>query len=259
MSAKGKERALSPAKGEAPHVSTRQWIKWEGEQSSEPTNTLVVTSAGNRFVDIRVKKYDPNSGVHDFPGIQGLHQLDWAFAGTSSSERKQGEHFQTHSKWFHWIDSNSAHPDEFKDEGTMIPDSSGRVLEHGTMIHPVKGEMTPYTECWLDAPLKKTAEQDQGIWNAVLVLDEPEKMRRGMVIRVGQVCQGILREGARFTVEQWTWAVEGGWKRLTRMGDDFLPCGMAMDPERLGKTVTFKHPEGPDKDHVWEVKERKFY
>ncbi|KAI6908405.1 hypothetical protein KC334_g4615, partial [Hortaea werneckii] len=44
----------------APNISIRESIRWIPDPFSEPTSTLVLTSAGKRFVDIRVLK-DPSS------------------------------------------------------------------------------------------------------------------------------------------------------------------------------------------------------
>lgn len=41
----------------APHISTREFIRMPSTAAAEePTSTLVLTSSGNRFVDIRVLK-----------------------------------------------------------------------------------------------------------------------------------------------------------------------------------------------------------
>ena len=40
----------------APNISIRESIRWIPDPFSEPTSTLVLTSAAKRFVDIRVLK-----------------------------------------------------------------------------------------------------------------------------------------------------------------------------------------------------------
>ncbi len=41
----------------APHISVRDWIRYNPQAAEEePTSTLVLTSSGNRFVDIRILK-----------------------------------------------------------------------------------------------------------------------------------------------------------------------------------------------------------
>lgn len=40
----------------APSISKREYIRWLPDKPGEPTSTIVVTSAQNRFVDIRILK-----------------------------------------------------------------------------------------------------------------------------------------------------------------------------------------------------------
>ena len=52
----------------APSISVREYIRWSPDPSSEPTETLVVTSAENRFVDIRILKAQQageDEGIHE--------------------------------------------------------------------------------------------------------------------------------------------------------------------------------------------------
>lgn len=187
--------------------------------------------------------------------MQQFQQLEWAFAGTSSSETTtstSGE-LETVSKWNHWVDSNSLKPEEIVDEGTMAPKTSGQVVESGAMPHPATGQITPYEECWLDLKPVSTQADNPHFWNVVLVLEDAEDNFRGMVVRVGQVCQGITREHGILALERWVWmGAEGGWKRTVRMGDMFIPCGPAIEAEKLeldGK-ITYK-------EVTWKVVELK--
>ena len=52
-------------------ISTRAGIAWNGDPFDEPTDTLVLTG-NSYFVDVRVRKAE--------------RKLDWAFAGTKTSE-----------------------------------------------------------------------------------------------------------------------------------------------------------------------------
>ncbi|KAJ4350849.1 hypothetical protein N0V85_009673, partial [Neurospora sp. IMI 360204] len=91
-------------------VSIRHSIRWLSSSSSssssdsptpsEPTSTIVLTSPGGRFVDLRILKADPSSPDHTSvfspqTGSQAeaedartrtlpLSRLDWAIAGTST-------------------------------------------------------------------------------------------------------------------------------------------------------------------------------
>ena len=53
-------------------------------------------------------------------------------------------------------------------------------------------------------------------------------------MRLGQFCQGIVMKGGYSTVERWEWKGENeGWKRVARVGDQFLPCSVTWRPEVL--------------------------
>ena len=254
----------------APSISIREYIRWSPEPASEPTTTVVLTSAESRFVDIRLLNPTPGSYSERHPEckcttscIQAynakdfftdpLHssQIDWAFAGTSSSEiRVDANGAQTvHSTWRHWVDSRFPTAEDVKDEGDMFPLADGRTLENGSMINPATGRMTDYEECWKDVdPLAN--EKGAGKVCTVLQIHDDAHKVRGMVFRVGQFCQGILRVGEGLSLERWQWEESGGWKRQARVGDQWIPCGVILEGERLkmGGEVTYG-------DFVWRVVE----
>ncbi|EMF11248.1 uncharacterized protein SEPMUDRAFT_88638 [Sphaerulina musiva SO2202] len=219
----------------APHISIREFIRMPSTSAAEePTSTLVLTSSANRFVDIRVLKNgrEPVSDVAKDAAILPLSHLDWAFAGTSSSQITH--HVQDgsplfKSTWKHWIDSRTTEAENVVDEGFMFPGSdkeeTGRTLEKGTMMNSQTGKMEDYEEMWRD--VSEEGEKGEGEEKK-----EKEKMR-GMVIRLGQFCQGLMRIGEEITLERWEWTAKENWKRSFRMGDFFLPCGVAMEFDRL--------------------------
>lgn len=196
-------------------------------------------------------------------------RLDWAFAGTSSTEllpdpSATGREI-VHSTWRHWVDSRYEDAESVVDEGDMYPRPDGRTLEKGRMINPETGQMTDYEEVWVDVDSTDTTTttsvradghgeaEDGGSGRkvcTVLMLEDEEHSARGMVIRVGQFCQGVLRVGDGFCLERWEWAANTGWKRQVRMGDLFLPCGVTFETDRLrlGGEVKFG-------EFVWRVVE----
>jgi hypothetical protein len=186
--------------------------------------------------------------------ILPFSRLDWAFAGTSSSElikQPNGEQV-VHSRWTHWVDSRSLTPEEeINDEGDMIPQGKGLTLERGSMVRPTTGQMTEYEECWKDVAPIPIADQERSVnVCAVLLFHDDERKARGMVVRVGQYCQGFLRVGEKMALERWAWSEDGKWQRVTRMGDLFLPCGPAMESDRLKVAGEVKFGE-----FVWRVVE----
>ncbi|EME41250.1 hypothetical protein DOTSEDRAFT_81620 [Dothistroma septosporum NZE10] len=231
-----------------PSISKREYIRWLPDKPSEPTSTIVVTSPENRFVDVRILK-----AVADVaPGVQTFDSLDWAFAGISSSTinppNVDNEGPLMHSIWTHLVDSKYSNVKHVSDEGDMYPLSDNRTLEKGSMANPTTGKVTEYEELWSDEEIE--SQRDDGKIESVALTLESDRAQ-GMVIRVGQYCQGVLRVGEHhFVVERWAWEKRNGWRRDVRMGDLFVPCGVAIESRDLviGGKVTFG-------DYEWAVVE----
>ncbi|TKA80558.1 hypothetical protein B0A55_02018 [Friedmanniomyces simplex] len=250
----------------APSISIREHIRWLPDPASEPTTTLVLTSAENRFVDIRILKptHSPSTESKR-EDVLPLSHLDWAFAGTSTSVPQRGEDGKAfaHSTWKHWVSSKTRDVDGVSDEGDMFPLPEGRVLEKGRMSNPATGVVTEYEELWFDPPFrvvedgKGDGEGERGNCCVVLQLQDDEHEARGVVVRVGQYVQGVLRVGEGFSLERWEWKGKGkdeGWQRLVRMGDLWLPCGPAMDDGRLKEEGEVKYGE-----YLWKVVELSYF
>lgn len=215
-----------------PHVSERRYIRWLPDQPSEPTSTIVLTSAQSRFVDLRILKDSP-------PDV--LAQIDWAFAGTSASQpahEERGRIIPAHSTWTHWVDSRVSYEEEPPtDEGDMYPQPNGDVLEKGRMAHPETGIVTEYEELWTDIEVRRTG-QDTTRVSVVLMADDSARRARGMIVRIGQWCQGILKIGNDLSVERWEYC-EGspgdqtGWQRLVKIGELEMPCPSTFTPADL--------------------------
>ncbi|KAF1974757.1 hypothetical protein BU23DRAFT_531126 [Bimuria novae-zelandiae CBS 107.79] len=266
------------------------------EKPVEPTHTLVLTSSRKQFVDVRVFRpilpLDP-----ELPNEGGPRaRLDWAFAGSSTSTpipdphphgviekpstaHRHPEHHRTwpapitRASWTHWLDSRHPLPAHLspshdastipKDEGTMYPLNATQTLECGEGINPSTGNMWSYEEFWTDLPVEVTPsldDPDPPKFSIVLRLDTPEHAVRGVVIRLGAFCQGVVVKGDYVSVERWEWrqregkgevGEQGEWKRTVRIGDQFLPCTMTFKPELLAEGGTVKYW-----DYVWQCEER---
>ncbi|KAI0033599.1 hypothetical protein K488DRAFT_77814 [Vararia minispora EC-137] len=189
-------------------ISTRIGISWSGGEQHEPTDTLVLTGK-SYFVDVRIKRNDK--------------RLDWAFAGTKSSEPGPIEG-QTHSAWHHTIDSRSTIP--VKDEGILFPDPSDptKTIERGSMLNPETGSVEEYEECWNDI------EPPSG--SIVAFLEKEDGM--AMVGIIGSRRLGIGRGFA--------WRMEGGRMVFTEgetEGTDVaIPVGEPIEPgDKLGRWI----------------------
>ncbi|KAK0666787.1 hypothetical protein QBC41DRAFT_280178 [Cercophora samala] len=222
-------------------ISFRKWIRWQPPSPTPPpTSTIVLTSPGRRFVDVRVFLPLPTPPDSDLP----LEQLEWAIAGTSTSspvvvnESTQKVEEYSHCVWSHWIDSRVHEGDVPADEGDnyTVEGRPELTLEKGRMVNPDSGRVEGYEEMWEG----KGVEGVEGVECLVLVYDAEaqgdddddwmggggaegrgEGVRRGMVVRLGGYVQGFLREGEDVRVERWVW--EGGkWERRIRIGSGGL-------------------------------------
>ncbi|KAL6400880.1 HRI1 domain protein [Ilyonectria robusta] len=210
-------------------ISLREHIRWLPDEASEPTSTVVVTSPQRRYVDLRI--FRPEGDQKAWSGQEEalpVDRLEWGIAGTSSSwMRDDGKGGQIrHSQWEHWIDSHTTEPENATDEGDMFPQPDGTTLETGSMVNPATGKDTAYEEVWLDVEPIPTSTSDV---KSIVLHMETETGGRGSVVRLGQYCQGFLREGDLMTAERWEWEAAKGWKRTIRMGDAELPCEKVLD------------------------------
>ncbi|PSN60440.1 hypothetical protein BS50DRAFT_535969 [Corynespora cassiicola Philippines] len=221
-------------------ISIRESIRWLPGEASEPTSTLVLTSPGKRFVDLRILHPTKDDATDE--DIVPLERLDWAIAGTSSSVATPDRGPDTtHSQWKHWIDSRTLDVASATDEGFMSPLGSGRTLEEGNMANPDTGVPTDYEEIWMDTDPEPVPDDD-GPQICVLRFQGQGEGERGSVVRLGKLCQGLLREGDEIRAERWEWEVGRGWKRTKRIGNGAkLPCNLILGPQTLAEGQVFDH------------------
>ncbi|KAF2111822.1 hypothetical protein BDV96DRAFT_498935, partial [Lophiotrema nucula] len=259
---------------------------------SEPTSTLVLTSPNSTFIDIRILRPTSTQEKESVNEGGNYKRLEWGFAGTSRSyaiatpnsssnsnpnSNEAMESGVTHSIWQHWLDSKhplpipptSTHPElEYPpDEGDMYPLSNNQTLEHGHAFSasPFPGSVDggrelAYEEMWSDVPILPTSSTGKSAGKkhcVVLRVEDLSAGVRGVVIRLGQYCQGILQQRDKTHVERWEFKEDeqGGkgawsWKRTHKIGDRFFPCAVTFEPEQLvvGKVVTYM-------EAVWVVEE----
>ncbi|OIW25695.1 hypothetical protein CONLIGDRAFT_708394 [Coniochaeta ligniaria NRRL 30616] len=215
-------------------ISLRESIRWLPDSPSEPTSTVVLTSPDKHFVDVRILL------PLDHPqGILTKDQLDWAFAGRSESAPREmeaeandnGERIRcgTHSVWKHWVDSRTREAEGVVDEGDMVDLPGGRTLETGSMVNPATGRVTGYEEVWgSGAPLG-------GMEGVVVVLrtEDGECGRRGVVVRVAQYVQGILRDGDRVMVQRREWREGDVREQKVKLGGTVAGGGIVWDVVEL--------------------------
>ena len=115
--------------------------------------------------------------------------------------------------------------------------------ETGAMVNPASGREEEYEEIWVDVgkevpPRVKGAAvgefpRAEGSCCVVARFEEEgdgRVVRRGLIVWIGQFCQGILRIGEHVTAERWEFDGEKGeWVRVYREGSGCLPCGWVVN------------------------------
>lgn len=165
----------------------------------------------------------------------------------SSTTKDDGQGGQIRrAKFAHWINSRSADVEGVSDEGDMYEQADGTTLEKGSMVNPDTGKDTAYEESWLDIPVPHVHGNGKDV---VARLQEPD--RRGMVVLLGDYCQGVARRGDDIAVERWEKNKNGEWTRTVRIGKGHLICedlvkgDLGLDVEHMVIT----------KEGIWEIVE----
>ena len=118
----------------------------------------------------------------------------------------------------------------------------GDILEKGKNTDPITGEETEYEELWHDLQVEAFGKKHNRS-SLVMRADEPERNVRGMAIKIGGWCEGILKVDDELTVERWEWKsiastssvasneagkadgrTRNGWVRTIKIGKGTLPC-----------------------------------
>lgn len=143
------------------------------------------------------------------------------------------------------------------DEGDMYAQPDGlSTLEKGRMTNPATGLETDYEEMWFDPPPKATSNGDKALC-VVLLMEDAEKGKRGMFVRLGEWAQVLVRDGAGegdVVAERWEWRDDGrGWRRRVRLGEEGrrMPCEEVLS----GRTELEAGGEVKVGDEVWRVVE----
>ncbi|KAF2262462.1 hypothetical protein CC78DRAFT_534790 [Lojkania enalia] len=144
-----------------------------------------------------------------------------------------------HSIWTHTVDSRHPLNSPFMppDEGDMypLPNNPDLTLEFGTAFNPLTNMHMNYEEMWQDVKID-VCGPERLKYAVCLKLEQPTTNTRGVVVRVGQFVQGIVKNGEQTTVERWEFTGEGegeGWKRIVNIGMSFVPCVVTFRPTEL--------------------------
>jgi hypothetical protein len=240
----------------------------------EPTSTLVLTSPRKTFVDLRFFK-PRDAGESELPNRgDERDRLEWGFAGSSASKPIADPHGAwegtTYSRWTQFVDSRfPVGSDDIPiDEGIMYPIDAERTLEFGHMYHPSVKEVRSHEEMWFDPAVTSTSRDGKKRCVVLRCCDDVGGVR-GVVVRLGKWCQGVVKVGnGGVTCERWEWEGTGGisqdggadkgddgeeadqWKRVARIGELMVPCGVAFRHEVLQMGGRIKYGE-----YEWVVEE----
>ena len=170
--------------------------------------------------------------------------------------------------WTHWVDSRGpvsihthsdsktalgaqspaspATPDDWIDTGTIHPtDKENEFLEKGRMLNE-KGIMQDMEELWRDFTPQRLPGEAKAL-SIALTAENKVLGSKGMVIRIGGWCQGIIRaSNGEIGIERWRFSSgglldglvkryddsaspqqEGKWHKIFKLGKMSLPCESA--------------------------------
>lgn len=227
-----------------PLVEVRKGFSLGYEAPSEDSSTIVLTAPSGKYVDIRFSTL-PHSQEELAIKKQGKI-WGYATAGLSTATVLPGKGdcppygCTVHVKWEHPIDSSSS----FETDGAdLLLLADGARMEVGSMV--IHGKMQMFKEYWV-TPSGGSTE----LPCAVVELTDSRSVERdsgdvkGMAIRIGDYCQGILQYGDEFWFERWDFREdEQKWTKDARSNTPFsemgiLPCWwMAENTRALGETI----------------------
>lgn len=211
---------------------------------TEPSSVLAVYSTAGYYVDIRVAKAG-DQNILDL-ATSNLNaplsdDLEWAFAGKvevrlpDQQDTKAIAQAHARARWNRIIDSQLSYLPDETDEADLTLQPDGSILEAGGFPNPTTGEEEPFQEIWYLIPqLPLTGNC------VVLKADHQDIHVRGLIVRVGQWCQGILyRSKDDKVVERWHLEAPGNWIRDLRIGESTvsLPCTNTFAHLEIGGTI----------------------
>ena len=120
----------------------------------------------------------------------------------------------------------------------MYEQEDGDVLECGQNVDAETGAVNKYEELWHDIGVQLVGQEKDHL-SAMLIANDKSHDTKGMIVRVGDWCQGILKVGEDTTVERWHWSHKDHWQLVAKLGQKSLACGATFDriSLELGKVI----------------------
>ncbi|EPE04125.1 sodium nucleoside cotransporter [Ophiostoma piceae UAMH 11346] len=242
-----------------PLVELRQGFSLGYEAPTEESSTIALTAPSGKFVDIRFSTL-PVTGkdTQVTKQLGNIHGTASAGIATIFFPEKEGSGWpayncHAHVQWQHILDSSR----EFGTDGAdMILLADGATMEVGFI--EIRGTMKYFKEYWVTPPNKAT---DIPCLVAELTASHTAKTEgaaiRGMAVRIGDFCQGILQTDTEFWFERWEYSQGSGWVKDTRSNtpqaaestSGILPCWQ-MGEKSLELGATMELTSG-----VWNITE----
>jgi hypothetical protein len=241
-----------------PSISVRRGVARGFDAAYEDTSTLVLTSRGRHFIDIRFALGDNPTGGDSYWAFAGTSEVTFPSAGRKGERRGNGFRgggeiveipCMAHCVWKHEIDSKRRND---ADEGDMYLLGNGQCIEVGVSASGPTGGLQMYKEYW------EAVEMDEDA-SCVVARTEQRTGREkgvGMVIKLGRYCQAIFgrqsvsaeAEGraGEVHVERWYRSEEGGvwtkdWRSSTGNdeGEDVLMPSkwVCQDGRKMGDVI----------------------
>ncbi|KAH8694189.1 hypothetical protein BGW36DRAFT_384528 [Talaromyces proteolyticus] len=228
-----------------PSVTERRGARFgQAENMTEPLSVLALYSTSGYYVDIRVAKADDQNTLDltksnfDTPLS---NDLEWAFAGKveirllDQQDTKPISRAHARARWTRIIDSQLKYLPDEADEADLTVQPDRSILEAGVFPNPTTGEEEPFEEIWQLVPPLPSIDNC-----IVLKTDHQDPQIRGLVVRVGQWCQGILYLSKDDkVVERWHLEVTGNLVRDVRFGESTvsLPCTNSFTHLEVGGSI----------------------
>lgn len=219
-----------------PLVEIRRGLSFGYDAPKEESSVVALTLPSGRYVDIRFQLNTEKAASivkDDFHGFPG-----YATAGMSFTHMPQGTETCTayestiHVQWEHSIDSSRTFDTDGAD---MYLLSNGDTMEIGFMM--LRGEWKMFKEYWVDG----ATEPNPPYVAMELMPSDGDDSEKGMVIRIGNYCQGILQNTSQLWVERWQTDSNGDWKidgRSTSSGEAALPCQWSVaEGRKMGDSI----------------------
>lgn len=181
-------------------------------QAEDPTSSLVLKSNRGYYIDIRVRRRT-NPKESELPNEGGpIERLLLARAGRNITDLKGPIETSLMEKRAEWIQGMSLSGKPAGDKGVKDnrktqrsgSDQVDSMVGQAVIDNPATGEAIEFDELSIDLPISPNSRNGKRT-SIVLLLQDQGRNVRGMVVRVGDWCQGLLQIGHDISVERWRW------------------------------------------------------